>query len=100
MVRKNLRVISDGETAPEPAKPVKLTVAAAEGDGWGMLLAMRTRLAKAVESPETPPRDLASLTKRLMEVQREIELIEAREGQEVESVARRVQDDSFDASAI
>jgi hypothetical protein len=52
-----------------------------------------------VENPNTPARDLAALTKRLMEVVRDIEAVDAREEQEA-TRGVTVTDEAFDASAI
>ena len=60
--------------------------------------AMRARIARAVDDPNTAARDLAALTKRLGEVVRDIEAIDAREAQE--STGEAVADGEFDASAI
>jgi hypothetical protein len=59
---------------------------------------MRTRIAKAVEDPDTPARDLAALTKRLVEVVRDIEAIDAREDEAGDS--GELPDEAFDAEAI
>lgn len=91
-----LRPVADGETA---AKPKTVSEAADKGTTRELLVAMRTRIAKAVEDPNTPARDLAALTKRLVEVVRDIEAIDAREQQEATSSAE-VADGEFDASAI
>jgi hypothetical protein len=53
--------------------------AAASGDMRGLLVAMRTRVAQAVESKDTSPRDLAALTRRLLEIAKDIEAIDAAE---------------------
>lgn len=98
--RKALRVVTPDDTPPPPAKPKTVTEAADGGTTRELLVAMRARIAKAVEDPNTPARDLAALTKRLVEVVRDIEAIDARDEQEVESAGRRNRDDSFDASAI
>ena len=47
-------------------------------------MAMRRRIAKTVEDPNCPPRDLAALTRRLQEISREIEAIDARAKQEAD----------------
>jgi hypothetical protein len=52
------------------------------------------RIAKAVEDPNTPARDLAALTKRLVEVVRDIEAIDAREE---ESTAGATEDEAWTA---
>lgn len=91
-----LRPVAEDE---RPARPQTVSEAADAGDTRAMLAAMRTRIAKAVEDPNTPARDLAALTKRLVEVVRDIEAIDAREQQEATSSAE-VGDGAFDASAI
>ncbi|WP_347031734.1 hypothetical protein [Brevibacterium paucivorans] len=59
------------------------TVSAAtrRGDRLGELLAMRKRLAKVIDDDSTSPRDLAALTRRLMEISREIEAEETQESE-------------------
>lgn len=93
-----LRPVAEGETAPDQ-RPKTVTQAADAGDTRALLVAMRTRIAKAVEDPNTPARDLAALTKRLVEVVRDIEAIDAREAQDAAKSAV-VGDGAFDASAI
>lgn len=85
MPRKStLRAVAPGEKPPvhKAAKPKSVTEAADKGSTRELLVAMRARIAKAVEDPNTPARDLAALTKRLMEVARDIEAIDARDVQE------------------
>ena len=92
-----LRTVKPGEKAAP--KPKTVTEAASDGTTRELLVAMRGRIAKAVEDPNTPARDLAALTKRLMEVARDIEAIDARaEQDEVEGAAAPSK--SFDASAV
>ena len=95
--RKNpLRVVTD---ADKPAVPKSVTEAATAGTTRELLAATRDRIAIAVESSETAARDLASLTKRLMETVRDIEAIDAREQQEA-GRSVEVTDSAFDAKAI
>lgn len=54
-----------------------MTQAASDGSRRELLVAMRDRVAKTVEDPNTPPRDLAALTRRLLEISNEIEAIDA-----------------------
>ena len=93
-----LRAVKPNEKAAN-TKPRTVSEAAEKGTTRELLVAMRTRIAKAVEDPNTPARDLAALTKRLVEVVRDIEAIDARDEQEP---AKRddVDDAAFDASAI
>lgn len=71
----NLRAVKPGEKPP--AKRKSVTRAADDGDRLELLVALRARVAKTVEDPNTPPRDLAALSRRLLEIAREIEAIEA-----------------------
>ena len=96
--RKPLRAVSPDEKAA-PQAPKSITEAADKGTTRELLAAMRARIAKAVEDPNTPARDLAALTKRLVEVVRDIEAIDAREQQEA-TKRDDARDEAFDASAI
>lgn len=73
--------------------------AAKNGTTRDLLEATRDRIATAVEDASTPARDLAALTKRLMETVREIEAIDAREQQEAEHGAD-VPNGKFDPDEI
>ena len=97
--RKALRVVTAADSPPPPAKPKTVTEAADKGTTRELLVAMRARIAKAVEDPNTPARDLAALTKRLVEVVRDIEAIDAREEQEAER-GGPVSDEAFSAEAL
>lgn len=76
-----------------------ITEAAESGTTRELLVAMRLRIAKAVENDDTPARDLAALTKRLTEVVRDIEAIDAREADNKPDSDGPV-DDTFDSSAV
>lgn len=94
MPRKVLHVASEVDV------PVQMSVsqAAESGSTRDLLVAMRARIATAVEDPGTPARDLAALTKRLVEVVRDIEAIDAREQEKPRR--RAVSAAPFDASAV
>ncbi|MDF3309764.1 hypothetical protein P3H15_32620 [Rhodococcus sp. T2V] len=113
--QKPLRAVADGETAPEP---LSVQDAAKSGSHRALLVAMRDRIAETVTNSGCPPRDLASLTKRLQDIANEIEAIDAREDDEspdnrlraLETALRELApdhsllagtvDDRYDASAI
>ena len=98
MPRKaTLHAVKPGEKPPQ-SKPKTITEAADNGTTRELLAAMRARIATAVEDPNTPARDLAALTKRLVEVVRDIEAIDAREDEEPD--ADDAGDEAFDASAL
>lgn len=103
--QRGLRAVKDGEKPPrkprQPRTPKTVTQAAEKGTPKELMVAMRNRIAKAVEDPNTPARDLAALTKRLTEVVKEIEAIEAREKQRRTERARSNKADApFNAEAI
>ena len=93
-----LRTVAPDERS-QPKRVKTVTEAAASGTQRELLVAMRARIAKTVEDPNTPARDLAALTKRLMEVVREIEALDAREEQEA-SERERTPDEKFEPEAI
>lgn len=94
-----LRPVAPNERAEPPSKPKSITEAADCGTTRELLVAMRARIAKAVEDANTPARDLAALTKRLVEVVRDIEAIDARERQEATKSADAT-DAVFDPKAV
>lgn len=103
MARKApLRAVTDDETAPvePPANPKTVGEAASTGNMRELLVAMRDRVAKDVENANTPARDLAALTKRLMEIVRDIEAIDARANQEADEHDAEVEDGDFDAASV
>lgn len=99
--RPPLRSVTSAD-APKPVvKPAPQLVAQAarEGSSRDLLVAMRDRIAVAVENPNTPARDLAALTKRLMEVVRDIEALDARAAEEAKESAEHP-DEAWDAEAL
>ncbi|MBF6213765.1 hypothetical protein IU487_22365 [Nocardia puris] len=91
-----LRAVGEDELPPERKS---ITEAAADGDHLAMLQALRTRIAQQVESPNCPSRDLAALSRRLIEIAKEIEAIELAEGED-RSVVANTDDEDWDESAI
>lgn len=63
---------------------------------------MRARVAATVDDPNTPARDLAALTRRLLEIANEIAAIEAQMELAEDSVAAAaaLPDEPFDGSSI
>lgn len=98
MSTRNLRAVKPGEGAPASA-PKTVSEAASNGTTRDLLVAMRDRIAKTVGDAKCPPRDLASLSRRLMEIAKEIEQIDAQDEQEVAHRGRATAE-PFDASAI
>jgi len=91
-----LRAVEDDEA---PAHVKTVVEAAKTGTTRELLAATRDRIAVAVDNPNTAARDLASLTKRLMETVREIEALDARDEQEA-GASVEVSDGEFNAAAV
>ena len=96
MTAKRLRAVTPADTPPAPKT---ITQAASSGTYRELLVAMRDRIAKAVEDPNCPSRDLASLSRRLHELSKDIEQHDAVEAQEV-ARSGDVADETFDPEAI
>lgn len=85
---------------PEPRKRSKTILqAASDGSQKDVLIALRRRLASSIQSKDTPPRDLAALSRRLMEVMDQLEAIEA-QSQKGDGVVEVPVDAPFDPEAI
>ena len=94
MTAKKLRVVAAGER-PAPTRKLSVTEAASSGTARELLVALRDRVAKDVENPNTPARDLAALSRRLMEISREIEALDARAAEDADDGA--TPDDAWEA---
>ncbi|GAB3766391.1 hypothetical protein FB382_001864 [Nocardioides ginsengisegetis] len=70
-------VASAGARRRYRARAGAVTAAANSGDQRAVLVAIRTRLAREVDSPHTAARDLAALTIRLLAVNAEIRELDA-----------------------
>jgi hypothetical protein len=96
--RQPLRAVGAEEKSPRKAKTV--AQAAATGTHRDLLVAMRERIAQTVTSPDCPPRDLASLTRRLQDIAREIEALDLRAKEEGADAADVAQDEEWDSEAL
>jgi hypothetical protein len=98
MAERRLRAVGAGDPVPK-AKPTSIEQAAEEGSTLDELQLMRRRIARALDDPNCPPRDLASLSRRQIELGKEIDVILARKREEAGGGVG-VADESFDAAAI
>lgn len=97
-----LRAVGDderpAETKPGPRR-LKVDIAAREGTDLELLMAMRDRVAEQVADPTCPPRDLASLTRRLEEIRKQIGAERERLSKEADD-GDDVEDAAWDEEAI
>lgn len=77
--KKPLRVATDADT-PQP--PMSISEASEHGSELDQLIALRRVIAKTLDADTTLARDLASLSKRLIEVTQSIEKLKAQELEE------------------
>ena len=80
--------------------PMSVYDAAESGSRLDELLAMRRVIARHVDSEDTLARDLAALTRRQMEISREIEALRLESEGDAIGNAADSPDESFDASSI
>lgn len=88
-----LRAVQDGEKVRQPS----ILEAAEVGSRIEELRAMRRRIAKAMDDVNTPARDLAALSRRQLEIGKEIDAILVAEDEDL-SVVARTGDDAFDGT--
>ncbi len=84
--------------AKEDDQGTSVADAAASGDHLALLKSMRERIAAAISGPECPPRDLASLTRRLQDIAKDIKALEAEAEQE--AAERDATDAHFDPETL
>ena len=72
-----LRAVDPTERAPRRKKPLTIVQAATLGTHHDMLTALQHRLAAAMEDPNAHPRDLAPLGRQLLEINQQLEALNA-----------------------
>lgn len=93
-----LHAIGPDDVPPAPPRPKTIAEAVESGSTLDVLRLTRERIARTLDDPNCPPRDQAALSRRLIEIGREIDAIEAR-SMEDDPVAK-VEDGKFNAAAI
>lgn len=99
MAARRTAHLRDATNEKPKIKPPRNIVEAADGTARELLVAMRNRIAKTLDEPNCPARDQASLSRRLLEIRKEIEAIDAAAKQEAEE-SGVVEDEAFDAEAL
>ena len=93
--KKRLRAVEEGERLDLTT----VLAAAEQGTVMDEMKAVRAVLARAIDNPETSARDLAALTRRHLEVSREVRALELKALEEAEALDD-ADDERFDASAL
>jgi len=92
---RTLRAVDE---ATERPRARSVTDAAANGSHRELLVAMRARIARALQDEKTPPRDLASLSLRLLAIAKDIEALNAAEGVDDVGAAAGTPDEEWASS--
>ena len=89
MPKSALKVVQEEPKTRRKKRTQNTTVTQAVQGGTtkDVLIAMRDRIATAVDNPATPARELAALTKRLGDIIKEISIIEAAEAENLTTTA-------------
>jgi hypothetical protein len=98
--RKHLKAVNGASEGTE--RPVDLSVldAAESGDRLAELRAMRRVISRHIDSPDTLARDLAALTRRQMEISREIEALRNDAEGDALGKAADSPDETFNPSSV
>lgn len=94
-----LRAVAPDEKPAVKKVAPKSIVEAAGGSARDLLVAMRNRIAKTLDEPNCPARDQASLSRRLLEIRKEIEAIDAA-AEQAALEDSEVGDEAFSAEAL
>lgn len=81
MSKSPLRAVRPDEKAPFQ-EPKTVLEAAESGDRIAELTAMRRVIARALDNENTSPRDLASLSRRQIEISKEIDALRRQKSEE------------------
>lgn len=92
-----LRAVAPDEKAPSRKQITSVLEAVAEGNQRDQLVAMRTRIARAIDDPNIRGADLAALSRRLLEIGKEIDAIDTRTAEEAREDADATPDDEWEA---
>ena len=74
-----------------------MTQALADGNRRDELVALRARVARAIDDPNIRGADLAALSRRLLEIGKELEAIDAQAAEEAAESAEATADDRWEA---
>jgi hypothetical protein len=72
-----LRAVGPNENPARRKKTLGIVQSATQGNYQDMLRALQLRISTAAENPNTPARDLAALSRRLIEISRELQALKA-----------------------
>ena len=81
MAQRHIRAVGPDEKPPSK-DPKSVFEAAESGDRVQELVAMRRVIARAIDNENTSPRDLAALSRRQIEISKEIDALKRQKSEE------------------
>lgn len=82
MAQNPFRAVGPDEKPPTKEEPKTVLEAAESGDRVAELTAMRRVIARALDNENTSPRDLAALSRRQIEISKEIAALQRQRAEE------------------
>ena len=98
--RKHLKAVNEPGGSVERPSDLSVLDAAESGDRLAELRAMRRVISRHIDSPDTLARDLAALTRRQMEISREIEALKNETEGDALGKAADSPDESFNPASV
>lgn len=98
--RKHLKAVDEANEPVGPVRDLSVSDAAESGDRLAELRAMRRVISRHIDSPDTLARDLAALTRRQMEISREIEALRNESEGDALGKAADSPDEKFNPASI
>lgn len=77
-----LRVVSKKSGGRRKPAPSTVAQAVKDGSSRDVLMTLRARIAQTIDDPDTPPRDLAALSRRLVDIDKELRSMDTAEREE------------------
>ena len=98
--RKHLKAVDESSAPTMQGADMSVSAAAESGDRLEELRAMRRVISRHIDSPDTLARDLAALTRRQMEISREIEALRSENEGDALGKAADSPDETFNPATV
>lgn len=93
----SLRVVSEADEPRRKSAPSTVAQAVKDGTSRDVLTTLRARIAQTIDDPGTPPRDLAALSRRLVDIDKELRSMDAAEREEAIQSGEASGDEEWEA---
>lgn len=100
VARKHLKAVDESPPAVLHVPDLSVSEAAESGDRLAELRAMRRVISRHIDSSDTLARDLAALTRRQMEISREIEALRNENEGDALGKAADSPDETFNPASV